>query len=210
MMSAMHTPTLYRQWADHYAQAIHSGALPPGERMPSLRDLMARHAVSLSTAVQLCRTLEREGLLEARPRAGYFVRPRRPLASLQEPQPSAPDVAQYVGIHQRVSEVLALSQRYPAKVNLSGSCGAPSLYPGAALRLATQRALRAQPDIFSQPLAMAGCAPFLQALAQHALDAQMTLSPDELVVTHGCTEALTLALRAVAQPGEVIAVESPT
>lgn len=38
----------------------------------------------------------------------------------------------------------------------------------------------------------------------------MTLSPDELVVTHGCTEALTLALRAVAQPGEVIAVESPT
>ena len=78
-------------------------------------------------------------MLEARPRAWYFVRPRRPLASLQEPQPSAPDVAQYVGIHQRVSEVLALSQRYPAKVNLSGSCGAPSLYPGAALRLATQR-----------------------------------------------------------------------
>ena len=38
----------------------------------------------------------------------------------------------------------------------------------------------------------------------------MTLSPDELVVTHGCIQALTLALRAVAQPGEVIAVESPT
>ena len=43
-----------------------------------MRVLMARHGVSLSTAVQVCRQLESDGWLEARPRSGNFVRlPRR-------------------------------------------------------------------------------------------------------------------------------------
>jgi len=36
-----------------------------------------------------------------------------------------------------------------------------------------------------------------------------TCSPDEIVVTSGCTEALNLAIRAVAKPGDVVGVESP-
>lgn len=36
------------------------------------------------------------------------------------------------------------------------------------------------------------------------------LSPDDVVITNGCTEAFTLALSAVARPGDTIAVESPT
>ena len=38
----------------------------------------------------------------------------------------------------------------------------------------------------------------------------MTVAPDEVLVTNGCIEALNLALRAVTQPGDVVAVESPT
>jgi DNA-binding transcriptional MocR family regulator len=38
----------------------------------------------------------------------------------------------------------------------------------------------------------------------------MSIKPDDVVVTMGCIEALNLALRAVAQAGDVIAVESPT
>jgi DNA-binding transcriptional MocR family regulator len=71
---------LYRTLADHYLGAIRSGVLAPGERMPSVRMLMRTHAVSLSTALQVCRHLEAEGWLEARERSGYFVRqPRRAL-----------------------------------------------------------------------------------------------------------------------------------
>lgn len=36
------------------------------------------------------------------------------------------------------------------------------------------------------------------------------LSPDELVVTAGCTEALCLCLQAVCRPGDLVAIESPT
>jgi DNA-binding transcriptional MocR family regulator len=38
----------------------------------------------------------------------------------------------------------------------------------------------------------------------------MTVSPDEVVITSGAQEAMALCLRAVAQPGDTIALESPT
>jgi DNA-binding transcriptional MocR family regulator len=47
-------------------------------------------------------------------------------------------------------------------------------------------------------------------LAKRAVAAGMTIAPEDVLVTNGCIEALNLALRAVAKPGETIAVESPT
>ena len=55
-----------------------------------------------------------------------------------------------------------------------------------------------------------GCLEFREVLAQRALLAGMRLSAADIQVTNGCTEALNLALRAVANPGDTIAVESPT
>jgi DNA-binding transcriptional MocR family regulator len=51
---------------------------------PSVRVLMARHHVSLNTALQACRSTGSEGLLEARPRLGYFVQRGR-ARSLRQP-----------------------------------------------------------------------------------------------------------------------------
>jgi DNA-binding transcriptional MocR family regulator len=46
-------------------------------------------------------------------------------------------------------------------------------------------------------------------VARRALEAGCTLAPDDIVTTVGATEALNLCLRAVAKPGDVIAIESP-
>jgi len=43
---------LYQRWAAHYLAAIVAGTLKPGERMPSLRELMRLHSISLSTAFE--------------------------------------------------------------------------------------------------------------------------------------------------------------
>ena len=131
----MESTPLYRQVAGHYRRAIESGTLTAGDRMPSVRALMGLHGVSLSTALQACRQLESDGLLEARPRAGYFVSAplRAPLAPLTEPDAALPDPAQYVGIHQRISGLLARSQHQHVHTNLGGAYCAPSLYPADAL-----------------------------------------------------------------------------
>jgi len=209
----MDSATLYHRLAAHYRQAIGAGTLTPGDRMPSVRKLMELHGVSLSTALQACRQLEREGLLEARPRSGYFVRRRAApsrAAPIAEPEASLPDPAQYVGIHQRISAILARSRQHTIQVSLAGICAAPELYPAAALQAAAVRALRRDPLLYARAPEAEGHPALRAALARHALLSRVSLAPEDIVVTHGGTEALHLALRAVAGPGDVIAVESPT
>jgi DNA-binding transcriptional MocR family regulator len=46
-------------------------------------------------------------------------------------------------------------------------------------------------------------------IAQRALRAGCSLSPDDIVITSGCSEAISLSLRAVCQPGDTVAIESP-
>jgi DNA-binding transcriptional MocR family regulator len=137
---------IYRRLAKHYQEAIETGTLSQGDRFPSIRVLMARHEISLSTALQTCRQLESDGWLEARPRSGNFVRqPRRLSApSLEEPRHGQPlDPAQYVGIHARVSDFVARGRQYPVE---SPAPAAPSLYPASLKNAATR--LCAEPDLW--------------------------------------------------------------
>lgn len=206
-------PSLYKRLAAHYVDAIRAGTLQRGERMPSLRSLMKLHSVSLSTALQLCRELESGGWVEARERSGYFVKTpaRTALARVEEPPPGlAADPAQYVGIHARVSEFVASLRSHPAKVNLSVARAAPGMYPGEALRAAVARGLRHRPDLLTTAAHQRGDPEFRAVLARRAMASGMAVSPDEIMVTNGCIEALNVALRAVAQAGDTVAVESPT
>jgi DNA-binding transcriptional MocR family regulator len=209
-------PPLYARIAHHYREAIASGALAPGSAMPSVRSLVRLHRISVSTALQACRRLEEEGLLEARPRAGYFVRPSRavrPAGGLaiaaSARRDVVPDDACYRGIHDRVSRYVALGDRHPVTVDFGATYATPDAYPGADLRRAAARALRDDPDLMVRPIPPKGAPALRAALARRALDAGVTLSPDEIIVTQGCTEALNVALRAVTSPGDAVAVESP-
>ena len=204
---------IYRRLAEHYLSAIHAGTLAPGARMPSVRELMRLHQVSLSTALQSLRHLETGGWLEARPRSGYFVRqPRRAsLRPMDEPNISRPlDSAQFVGIHEQVSEFISRRQQQPPVIDLSGMTCAPELYAAEALKTAAMRALRDNPLLLTSVMPTNGNLHFRQVVARRALDSGVRISADEVVVTHGCIEALNLALRAVANAGDTIAVESPT
>jgi DNA-binding transcriptional MocR family regulator len=87
---------------------------------------------------------------------------------------------------------------------------APELYAVETLKQAAMRALRERPELLTSAMPHNGNATFRQAVARRALHHGMRIDHEEVVVTHGCIEALNLALRAVAGPGDTIAVESPT
>ena len=214
------TPPLYQRLASHYRQAIHAGVLAPGQRMPSVRKLSLLHQVSLSTALEVCHRLEDEGLLAAKPRSGYFVQPQRraKLVPLREPEIRATfeashdplDKTRYGGIHHKVSDYVAQCERSSLVTNLAGAYGAPEVYPGQALQRAATRVLRRHPELLVTAVGSQGDANLRNVLARRALGAGMRLSPEDIVVTYGCTEALHIALRAVTEPGDTVAVESPT
>lgn len=204
---------LYRQLAAHYVDAIHTGSLKQGDKLPSLRSLMRLHDISLSTALQVCRAMESDGWVEARDRSGYFVRrPQRlAIAPMEEPLSSVPpDPAQFVSMRARMANFMARGRHTGVKLNFAIARAAPELYPAEALRNAMTRALRQRPDLLTTASSQRGHLQFREALAQRNLRIGMTVAPDEVLVTNGCIEALNLALRAVAKPGDTVAVESPT
>ncbi|WP_322091826.1 aminotransferase-like domain-containing protein [Paraburkholderia bannensis] len=212
-VSAQSTQPLYRQLAGQYRRSIEAGVLRAGDRMPSMRAFMRQHEVSLATATESYRVLEREALIEARPREGYFVRAiASTLPAAREPEPDwqeARTEAQFVGIHANISALVARWQQVPDALNLGGVTAADALFPGEALQKIAVRTLRHRPDLLTSPGHERGDPRLRAVIARRALAAGFTVHPDEIVMTHGGTEAVNLALRAVTQPGDTVAVESP-
>ena len=208
---------LYRRLAGLYEQAIATGGLAPGMRLPSVRELCQRHQVSLTTALQVLRHLEAQGCAEARERVGYFV--REPggvvLPGAREPElhePLAQDPQVFAGINERISGFLDKARRAgPVPLDLGSAMPAPSLFDAAALNRLAQALLREQPDILVYgPSAPTTHPEFQQAMARHALTFGVCVAPADIGATLGNSEAVNLALDAVAEPGDVVAVESPT
>ena len=199
--------TLYHQIADSLARSIRSGALRRGERLPSVRRIARDRNVSLATATQAYRWLEDARLVEARPRSGYFVAARP--TTIGEPQASSPPlVAQRVDRASLAAQVLRLAED-PSVVSFGAACPAEDLFDNERLRRAvTKTALRHRSQ-----LAHYGRVPghelARRAVARHALRLGCELDPQRLLLTGGCLEAVTLALRAITQPGDVVAIESP-
>ena len=83
---------LYLEMADRLQTQIAAGLFPVGSRLPGVRKLSIQQEVSIATAVSACRELEQRGVLEARPRSGYFV--RQPPAQRDMPRKASTSHAQ--------------------------------------------------------------------------------------------------------------------
>src|SRR5215475_2061228 len=64
---------LYQQLADDLSALIRAGALKPGDRVPSVRETSRERGMSPATVIHAYELLEGEGLIETRPRSGYYV-----------------------------------------------------------------------------------------------------------------------------------------
>lgn len=205
----MDTPgTLYLQVADTVAALIRNGTLARGDRLPSVREAARRHGVSVATAVQAYHWLEDARLVEARPRSGYFVAAQRP--QLPQPRPSRPPAAsRAVDVGSIAQHVLHLAHD-PEILSFGAACPDRAMFDGERIRRTVNRVVQRHRDLLTHYPIGPGQALLRRAIARHAAGMGCTLDAQRIVITNGCLEAITLALRAVTQPGDVVALESPT
>lgn len=200
---------LYQQLADTLEEMIQRRSLRPGDRMPSLRQFSRQRRVSVPTALQAYAMLEDRGLLEARPKSGYYVRASR--ADTVRP-PSAGSQSPRVADYSKLDPLTAIlaSQNAPDLIPLGVALPDPRNLPEARMARemsAVARHLRRQYSSYDIP---PGCLPLRTELARRSLEWGCAMSPEDFILTIGCTEALALALRAVCEPGDTVVVESPT
>ncbi len=201
---------IYRKLARVIEGMIDSRSLRPGDRMPSVRQFSRQQRVSVPTALQAFATLETRGLIEARPKSGFFVRARR-AASVPAPsagKASAPKITDFAKIDPIASLFSEQTNATPVRLGLALPC--PTLLPGLKLaRTMASISRRLGAESTSYDMAP-GSETLRRELARRSLEWGCGLQPDDFIVTVGATEAVSLALRATCQPGDTVVVESPT
>nr|WP_100546724.1 MULTISPECIES: GntR family transcriptional regulator MpaR [unclassified Pseudomonas] len=199
----------YEKFADEIAELIRTGVLGPGEKVPSVRHASRTYGVSPSTVFQAYYLLEDRGLIQARARSGYFVREhaKRPL---HEPELTA-HTAQTteVDVSELVFSVLA-SLKDPHTVPFGSAFPSPDLFPLPRLAKSMAHALRrlSPHEIIADMTA--GNADLRRQIALRYMVSGVMLPMEELVISNGAMEALNLCLQCVTQPGDLVAIESPT
>lgn len=177
-----------------------------GERLPSIRTLCAEQQLSKATVQHALQRLEAQGLIEARPKAGYFVslKPdgvKRPVsrARIEAPRP--------VNVSDLLLDIMGRSAAFDLLPDLHSG----DLPQGiVTLNRSIGRALRRQKgedfQYYDKPAGFIG---LREQLAVHHARRGWAASPDQLCITSGCQHALFLALMASCERGDVVAVESP-
>lgn len=200
--------TLYSQLAETLGERIEQGYYRPGDRLPSVRALSQEHGVSLSTVQQAYRVLEDQGLAEPRPKSGYFVSLRRQMPEL----PAVARAAQRPVEVSQWSDLLELVRRGARDGLVQLGRGMPDITSPTLrplLRNLAQAARRSDlGGLYYDSLQ--GSQALREQVARLLLDSGSRIPASDLIITTGCHEALSTAIRTVCQPGDIVAVDSPS
>jgi DNA-binding transcriptional MocR family regulator len=199
----------YRHLVDEIEQKIMNGIYQPGEKLPSIRKLHKQSNLSISTIYHAYVELESMGLVEARPKSGYYVNPVV-LQKLKIPQfKKISFPPKRVRLSSMVNSVIsAISNPYllPLGSTVTDSELLPVKYFSRILKNLSHSELK---SMISYSLSE-GYPELRRQIALRTVGVLKGVAPEDIIITNGCMEAVALAMLAVARPGDTIAIETPT
>ncbi|AJC22408.1 PLP-dependent aminotransferase family protein [Pandoraea pulmonicola] len=192
---------LYWQLYRRYRDAIASGKLQPGDRVPSVRSLASELNLARGTVELAYQMLTSEGYFSSRGPAGTFVSPQlgkvsevASMPSLKPPVQESPDGRITVGLPRPLQAGLPALDAFPRKtwVRLAGR---------------NLRAMDATAMTYPDP---AGYAPLRHAIATYlGISRGIACTPSQVFVTAGYLGALDLVRRTLLKPGDKGWFEDP-
>jgi len=178
----------YKSIVDDFATRIRSGALMPGAQLPTTRALMKQYGVALATASRVYAELGEIGLVVGEAGRGTFVRD----ASLPR--------------------TMGLAQR-PVRSGMVDLGLNHALLPGQdEILRAGLRNLAASGDLDAllHPAPHGGRPHDRQMFARHLRNRGIRVSGNQVLIVNGAQQGLAVAVMAMFQPGDVLAVDELT
>ena len=204
--------SITQQLADRFAEAIESGLLAPGEKLPPTRALAADAGVNHLTAARVYRRLAEDGYVTATVGRGTFVRALAPAAADERGDdwqsyvlPDRPASYQ----EEILSDAFRLA-RQEGMISLATGFPSPRFHPTRELAEHAARAFAeegADMIAFTNP---EGLPELRERIAHGGAKRGFADGPEEIIVTSGGQQAIDIAVRAIVERGDVVVVESPT
>lgn len=204
-LTSNHPLTLQQQLFQRIRQAILTGKLPAGTRLPATRQLALELQVSRNTVIAVWNQLQAEGFLVS-DRQGSRI---TPVAQLPEYSSTAENDSE-LKLTSRVAQLRSSHRSFSQEMALRPGVPALSHFPLGQWRRAFNRVMQHQPQQllgYGDPL---GERTLREALAQHlALARGVRCTPEQIVITEGAQQALSLCVLLLSNPGDTGWVEEP-
>ena len=203
---------IYRQIRDRLKRSIELKILKTGDRLPSIRSLSKTLQVNKLTVIEAYSILEADGLIYARPGAGYFV-DSLAMTSTQAKSNFAP--VQEVVIPNKKS--ISFLEIYQLSVEVKSKPGAIDFSSGfpisSGLKDLQRHARRAMKQVteslFNYDFPQ-GQEILRRQITKMLIQIGLEVSADDLIITNGSKQGLSLVMNYYLQPGDWIVTESPT
>jgi DNA-binding transcriptional MocR family regulator len=197
------SPTpLVTQIVDGLRRMVADGSLRAGAKIPSIRQFAQTHKVSVFTVVEAYDRLVAQGYLVSRPHSGFFVRRRAPAETAP-----GPGLAASASFDAQWYLRSIFENRHLA---VKAGCGwLPQSWlfeDGVRRSLRALAAERVELDGYGDPRGHLPLREWIRdALAEH----EIALQPEQVLLTHGSSHALDLAIRRLVRPGDAVLVDDP-
>ncbi len=222
MLMRTASQSLTEQLAGRFATRIRDRLLAPGARLPSVRQCADQHEVSPSTVVAAYDQLLAQGLIEARPHRGFFVRDWVPKAALpsingspdalKTGSPGAP------GAPDRIVSPVNATALIRGMFHPTGPKPQPGMgifppdwlatnFMTAAVRKVTSTAALQESSLrYGEPL---GDSHLRRVLSARLMALGVPAAPGQIITTVGATHALDIVSRTLLKAGDCVMVEEP-
>jgi len=200
---------LYLQVSDGLEKMIEEEILRIGDKLPSVRVLSNEYGISMGTAFQAYYNLEGKGLIEARPKSGYYVRFNHHRFPNLPEQVKPEEASHEVSINEMIA---SMYNDIVSKDVTNFALAVPdlSLLPSAKINKSVVHALRNNTDHCINYESTQGNIELRKEIAKLAFNWGGKVKSEDVIITSGCLEAITFCLKAVTEVGDTVAVESPT
>src|SRR5512147_3053803 len=206
---------LYQQIKDYLRQGILSGSLAPDTRLPASRQLAQDLGVNRITVENAYAELEAEGLILSRLGSGTYVLAPDTLSPLPKNDPEAPwplwqqSLQGYRNtIRNRPPKPKAL--RHPQPISFASGIGDANMFPADEFRKVLQTLMRRDGFDALNYGERNGYGPLRESITHILASQGLQTRPDDILITAGSQQALSLVSQLLLNPGDVILVENPT
>jgi len=207
----------YQQVCDQIAAQAETGALQPGDRLPSTRSLAVSLGLHRSSVVRAYAELRALGYLESRPGSYSTIRqrPRLPTTRLDDADRDTDSLIDWDAIARPSvcslrDHSVAATSTHGEVIDLDRLCADPSLAPDDALRRCLKTELLRTGGAALDYAEASGWLPLKEVIARRMCNHGVMVSTEEILITAGAQQALDLVLRYLASPGDGVVVEAPT
>jgi GntR family transcriptional regulator/MocR family aminotransferase len=208
---------LYQQIKAHLRLGILSGGLVPDTRLPASRQLARDLGVNRITVENAYSELEADGLVFSRVGSGTYVLPPNslplcPISSNNIPWPLWQQnmQARNTVFRPAAAEAMLKAAGHPNPISFASGISDTRQFPAEEFRKTILTVMRRDGIAAMDYGERNGYAPLRESIAHILASQGLQTRPENILITAGSQQAISLVSQVILKPEDVILVESPT